>query len=208
MASIFETWAAMPGFSQVANDPRYLIASPAFRQRIHDILFKYGLQPNPDQANLLGGMTVENNPYSVMQLLRNQQQTSNHSTINTASNAGLEESGAAISGLNANTEDFKHGVSDAGSAAQGELQGAIGDFTTLVGGLFDSAQQNPVTQAAAPGADVGPGMIPGPNTHVSSSAALSQPGADIGGSKAAASVASRLKKPKIGIKGSHGLVGF
>lgn len=195
MASIWDQWAAMPGFSQVANDPRYLLAAPAYRQKIHDILFNYGLQPTVDQNAADGGMTIENNPYSVLALLRNSQQTANHGTINNAYANGVGESGAALAGLNANTENYKQGVSDATAKATGELGQATTDFTGLVGGIFGDAENNPIIPPAVPGpGNVGP--APGAPTGTGTAFPTPQQPYNRTGPETPLSVSSKVKKIK------------
>ena len=200
--SIWDTWATDPRYAQVVNDPRFLQATPLFKSKIHDILFKYGFTGTPDQQALAGGTPIENNPYSVSALLKQGQQNANHSTINAANAAGLEESGAAAGGLNANAENYKRGVSEAASQEGGEISSALGDYTGSINSIFGSLENNPVANAAAP--PVGPvGPAPGQATGYGTAFPTPQgpyqrTGPEAGG------VVQKLKARRIGAVGGMG----
>lgn len=204
--SIWDNFAKIAGYGQVANTPAYALAAPQFVQGVHDALFNSGIAPSNDQLSLLNGGGVEDNPYSVVAQLKKQNASQNHATINAANAANLEESGAAAGALNANSEAYKQNYANEAARVGSQVSGLLGNFTNTVGNIFQNLEQNPV---AAP-AVAAPAPVPGvTNTPVTSSAALSQPGADISGAKAAAaarSVATRLKANSLtGITGGLGL---
>lgn len=160
--SIWDTWGADPRYAQVVNDPRFLQATPLFRSKIHDILFKYGFTPTADQQGLAGG-PVENNPYSVSNMLKQGHTSADHSTINAANAAGLEESGAAAGALNANNEAYKKGVSQAAAQMGGEVGGALTDYTGSINSIFGDLENN--TVPTLPSAQGQTPDSPIPQTH-------------------------------------------
>lgn len=197
--SIWDTWATDPRFAQVANDPRFLQATPLFKSRIHDILFKYGFAATPDQQALAGGTAIENNPYSVAALLKQGHQNANHSSINTAAAAGLEESGAALGALNANTEAYKRGVSQAASQEGGEISNALSDYTGNVNSIFGDLINNPAPIATPP--VVAPGPAPGQPTGTGTNFPTPQQPYVRTGPEAGGPVVQKLKAKKLGFSG-------
>lgn len=177
--TIWDTWAADPRYSQVVSDPRFLAATPAFKSKIHDILFKYGFTQGADPSGMSSG-NIEANPYSVVNMLKQGRMSADHASMNAANAANLEESGAAAGALNANNENFKRAQSEAAAQQGQEISGALGDYTSVVGDIFNWAQQNPVvppqptpsiggmagapmpggSEAARPGVQVNPWHIP------------------------------------------------
>lgn len=205
--TIWDTWAGIKGFDQVQKSAGYLRATPLFQSHIHDILYKYGIDPNGDQLAMAGG-PIENNPYSVVSMLKRGRTEADHASMNDANNAGLEESGAAVGALNANNENYKKNYAGAVGEAGGLISGELGNYSDTINSLFDDAEKNPVgAPVAAPLG--GPGLT---NTPVTSSGGLgSAPGADIGGAKAAAaarSVSSKLKPKVIVGPQNKGLPGY
>jgi hypothetical protein len=146
--SIWDTWATDPRYSQVVSDPRFLQSTPAYKNKIHDILERYGFTGTAEQNELAGPITA--NPYSVAARLKQNREISDHSSFNAANAAGLEESGAAAAAGNAINEDYKRGVSEAGSQMQGELSGALGDYTDTINSIFGDVELNPVANLSAP----------------------------------------------------------
>jgi hypothetical protein len=141
--TIWDTWAAIPGWDTVKNTAGYTTATPAYQKSIHDILFKYGFDPTPDQMAMTNGQAIEPNPDSIAQKLREGVASANQGSINTAAAAGLEESGAAAGALNANNENYKRGVREAISGEGTDIGNATSDYAKYVSGLFDAAEQAP-----------------------------------------------------------------
>jgi hypothetical protein len=141
--TIWDTWAADPRYSQVVSDPRFLAATPAFKSKIHDILFKYGFTEGADTTGMSSG-NIEANPYSVLAKLKQGRTSSDHASINAANAANLEESGAAVGALNANNENFKRYQAEAAAQQGQELSGALGDYTGTIGDIFNDVEMNPI----------------------------------------------------------------
>lgn len=198
--SIWDTWAADPRYAQVVNDPRFLQATPAYKTKIHDILFKYGFTGTPEQQAVAG--PVEANPYSVASRLKQNMQLSQHNSFNAANAAGLEESGAASAAGHAINEDYKRGVSDAGSQMGGELGGALGDYTDTINGIFGDVELNPTIAPSPPPVPVGP--APGQASGVGTAFPTPQTPYTRTGPEAGGTVSAKVKK--IGIKGNHGVL--
>lgn len=196
--SIWDTWAKDPRYSQVIGDPRFTQSTPLYKSKIHDILFNYGFTGTPDQIEAAGG-PVEQNPYSVANLLKQNYANANHSSINDLNSAGLQESGAAVGALNANTEGYKRGVSEAVSRMGGEMTSATGDYTNTVNSIFGDAEQNPVPVQPMP-QSVGPapGQATGAGTPFPTP---QQPYQRTGPEAGWNSVASKVKKIKPGFGG-------
>lgn len=147
--SIWDQWAKIPGYSQVVNNPQFALAAPQFVRGVHDALFNSGIAPSSDQLSLLNGGGVEANPYSVVAQLQRQNASQNHATINAANAANLEESGAAVGGLNANSEAYKQNYANEAARVGGQISGLLGNFTSTVGNIFNNLEQNPVVPPPA-----------------------------------------------------------
>lgn len=146
--SIWDQWAAIPGFDRVQATGAYLTATPQFQQHIHDILFNSGIDPSSDQLGLANS-PIEKNANSVVARLQLGQQNSNHNTINAANAAGLEESGAAAAGLNANTEAYKRSYADEASRVAAQISGELGAYTGTVNNIFSGLENAPVPEATS-----------------------------------------------------------
>lgn len=197
--SIWDTWAADPRYNQVVSDPRFLAATPAFKSKIHDILYKYGFTQGADPSGLSSG-NIEANPYSVSNMLKQGRMTADHSSINAANAAGLEESGAAVGALNANNETYKRGVSDAAAQQGSELGSALGDYTNTIGDIFNSAQQNPIVPPI-PAAPTAIGPAAGAATGAGTAFPTPQQPYNRTGPEAGWTVAAKVKKIKPGYSG-------
>jgi hypothetical protein len=195
--SIWDTWAADPRYSQVIGDPRFLQATPLFKSKIHDVLFKYGFTEGADPSGLTD-QAIEKNPYSVASLLKNRQTEANHGTVNAAQAAGLTESGAAVAGFNANAENYKRGVSDAMAQQGGEISGALGDYTGTINNIFADVENNPVVPNTNP-----TGLtISGSGTALDPTLVSAPPGVDVPSRPTTnpfnVSVTQKLKAKKVG----------
>lgn len=166
--SIWDAWAKIPGYSQVVNNPTFAAAAPQFVQGVHDALFNSGIAPSSSQLELLNGGGVEANPYSVVAMLKKQNATQNHATINAANAANLEESGAAVGGLNANSEAYKQNYANEAARVGSQISGLLGNFTNTVGGIFGTLENNPTPVPTATPAPTGipPLGAPGLGTGV------------------------------------------
>jgi hypothetical protein len=204
--SIWDTWATDPRYSRVVSDPRFLQSTPAYKSKVHDILERYGFTGTAEQNELAGPVTP--NAYSVAARLKQNRAISDHSSFNAANAAGLEESGAAAAAGNAINEDYKRNVSDAGSQMQGELSGALGDYTDTINSIFGDVELNPVvTPITATTPSIGgtagnpaPGgrEIDRPGTQVNPWHVPTATGGPL-------TVVQKLK-PKVLVKGNHGVM--
>lgn len=141
--SIWDTWAALPGYDRVIKSSAYQLATPAFKQKIHDILFRYGIDPTAEQGQLTD-QPVLNNEWSVANMLRKQNVENQHGTYNAANQAGLEESGAAAAGILANNEALKGGLGQARGQMAQEVGDALTGYTSDISGIFDRLEKEPV----------------------------------------------------------------
>jgi hypothetical protein len=160
MATIWDTWATDPKYGRVVNDPRFTPATALFKNKIHDTLFKYGFG-SPGDAYGVG--PVENNPYSVANMLTRGRTEADRGTYNDVNAAGLEESGAAVGALNANNENYKHGVADALMQQGQDISGTLGDYNQTIGDIFGSLEADPIApppEAAPPPPPPAPAPLP------------------------------------------------
>lgn len=190
---LLDAWAADPRYQQLFSNPTYLQATPAFKKSIHDLLFNYGIQPTAQQQQDFGVGPIENNPYSVVAMLQKGHTTADHNTINAANAAGLEESGAAAGGLNANNEAYKQQSASALAQATGGIGQLLSGYTGTIGNIFDTLEQNPAIPAAQYPGNVGPapGAPTGAGTgYPSPQSPYQRTGPEAGG------LAAKLIKPK------------
>lgn len=144
MASIWQQWAADPRYQQLLSDPTYLAATPQYKKQVHDLLFNYGIQPTAEMQDTYGTGPIESNPYSVVNMLQKGLTSANHSSINAANAAGLEESGAAVGALNANNENYKQQYAQTTAKAGSDLASLLMGYTGTVGNIFNNLEQAPV----------------------------------------------------------------
>lgn len=199
--SIWDQWAADPRYQQLLSDPTYLQATPQFKKSVHDLLFNYGIQPTAQQQADYGVGPIENNPYSVVAMLQKGHAAADHSSINAANAAGLEESGAAVGALNANNENYKQQSASALAQATGGLGQLLAGYTGQVGSIFDTLEQNPVVPSAQPvvGAGPAPGAATGAGTgYPTPQTPYTRTGSEAGG------LAAKLIKPKKPVLGGMG----
>lgn len=166
--SIWDQWlkstdpAIQAAFNRVQGTQQYLQLTPAYQNTVHDILWKYGVDPG-GMADMAGiSMDFTNDPYSIVNLLKKTHSEADHSTFNAANQAGLEESGAAVGALNANNEAYKQGYGQALASATGEVNTATGQYTTGVGNIFDTLEKAPATIDPVAEAAPGPQAVPTP----------------------------------------------
>lgn len=197
--SIWDTWAADPRYQQLLSNPSFLQATPQFKQGIHDLLFNYGIQPTAQQQTDYGVGPIENNPYSVVNMLQKGHTQADHSSMNQANAAGLEESGAAAGALNANNEAYKAKYAGALAQATGGIGQLLTGYTNQVGNIFDTLEQNPVVPAAQYPGNVGPAA--GAPTGVGTSYPTPQTPYTRTGSEAGGLAAKLIKPKKPGIGG-------
>lgn len=191
-----------PLYNQLVSDPRYLAATPAFARSVHDILFNYGFQPTAQQTSDYGVGAIEDNPYSVANLLVKGHTNADHASENAANNAGLAESGAAVGALNANNEAYKENYAKAQAAASGQISSALAGYGNTVGTIFDTLEQQPAQQAITPQAPIASGTPSGAGTGLPTP---QQPYQRSG--PEAGWVSSKLIKPKIMPIGQPGGMG-
>lgn len=146
--TVWDEWAKNPIWGKLSGDSAFTQLTPQFQKTWHDILFRYGDNVSAaQQANLAPGTSVEANPYSVFANLLRSHENANHATFNAANNANLEESGAAVGGLNANTEALKAGQAAARSQETSDLNAAmggyIGDVNSVIARLQSEAANAP-----------------------------------------------------------------
>lgn len=207
--SIWDEWAKNPLYGKLASDPQYLALTPAFKKSIHDILFRAGVTPTGEQTDLAGG-AVENNQYSLLNALRTNHDNADHSSINAANASGLEESGAAVGALNANTEDFKRNQSELYSQVGSQIGDALRGYASSVGDIFGRLEADPappLPDSNPTGLRITGGGTAADPTIVRSPPGMVQPTTPNVQNPWHVPVTIKPKKPAP-IRGSHGLAGF
>lgn len=123
-----------PNSNSILTDPQYLLENPGYIKMAHDALVRYGIIPTSGfGADAATAEEVNANPYSIAAMLKKGYGTAQSSNMNAANAHGALFSGAYQNNQLHSLDDYQHGLSDAGTSLQGELNTISGNRTnTLV----------------------------------------------------------------------------